>query len=65
MIYYHVVSCVNNDGTVFQAYRNKRNAMKAALKRFESGCYKRVFVWVENTERKPGNAQILKDFRRV
>lgn len=31
----------------------------------ESGCYKRVFVWVENTERKPGNAQILKDFRRV
>lgn len=65
MIYYHVVSCVNNDGTVFQTYRNKRNAIKTALKRFESGCYKRVFVWVENTERKPGNAQILEDLRRV
>lgn len=65
MIYYRVVSCVNNDGTVFQTYRNKRNAIKTALKRFESGCYKRVFVWVENTERKPGNAQILEDLRRV
>lgn len=24
MIYYHVVSCVNNDGTLFQVYRNKK-----------------------------------------
>lgn len=65
MIYYHVVSCVNNDGTVFQMYRNKRNARKTALKQFESGCYKRVYIWVENTECKPGNAQILEDLRRV
>lgn len=65
MIFYHVVSCVNNDGTVFQMYRDERNATKTALKRFKSGCYKRVFIWVENAERKPGNAQILKDFRRA
>lgn len=63
MIYYHVVSCVNNDGTVFQTYKNKRNALKAALKRFESGCYKRVFVWVEDTEKAPGKSLILKDFK--
>lgn len=31
MIYYHVVSCVNNDGTVFQTYRNKRNAIKNGI----------------------------------
>lgn len=64
MIYYHVVSCVNNEGTVFQAYKNKSNAIKNALKRFNSGCYKRVFVWVEDENKTPGNAVILKDFQK-
>ena len=64
MIYYHVISCVNNQGTVFQSYRNKTKAIKAAQKRFKSDCYNRVFIWVENTNLKPENGYILQDFRQ-
>lgn len=50
MVLYHVDSCVNGTiRTVIQLYRNKANAVKAAHKRFNSGCYNCVIVWKENT----------------
>lgn len=60
MVYYKVVSCVNGTtGTVFQAYKTKAGAIKNAYKRFKSGCYDCVMVWVENTEQPKSNTMLL------
>lgn len=59
MVLYNVVSCINGTtGTVFQVYKRKADAIKAAYKRFESGCYDCVMVWKQNTEQ-PGNAEMI------
>ena len=59
MVLYNVDSCVNGTTrTVFQSYKRKANAIKAAYKRFESGCYDCVVVWGQNTEQ-TGNAEII------
>ena len=64
MVLYNVVSCVNGTtGTVFQSYKNKANAVKAAHKRFYSGCYNCVIVWKENTEQ-AGNAETILVLRK-
>ena len=60
MIYYNLVSSVDGkNGTVFQAYKTKSSAFKNANKRFNSGVYKRVFIWIENTENPKENAVIF------
>ena len=64
MALYNVVSCVKGTtGNVSQSYRNKANAVKAAHKRFDSGCYNCVIVWKENTE-KTGNAEMILVLRK-
>lgn len=64
MLLYNVVSCVNGTtGTVSQSYRNKANAVKAAHKRFDSGCYNCVIVWKDNTEQ-IGNSEIILVLRK-
>lgn len=64
MVLYHVDSCVNGTtGTAFQLYRNQANAVKAAYKRFDSGCYNCVIVWKENTEQ-TGNAVMILVLRK-
>lgn len=64
MILYNVDSCVNGaTRTVFQSYRNKANAVKAAHKRFDSGCYNCVMVWKQDTEQ-PGNSEMLLVLRK-
>lgn len=59
MVLYNVYSCVNGTTrTVFQSYKRKAYAIKAAYKRLESGCYNCVMVWKQNTEQ-PGNNEML------
>lgn len=60
MVLYNVDSCVNGtERTVFQSYKRKANAIKAAYKRFESGCYDCVMVWKENTEQSENTEMLL------
>lgn len=59
MTLYNVDSCVNGTvRNVFQTYKTKSNAIKAAYKRFESGCYNCVMVWQQDTEQ-PANNELL------
>ena len=60
MLLYNVDSCVNGTTrTVFQSYRRKANAVKAAYTRLESGCYNCVMVWKQNTEYLESNEMLL------
>lgn len=64
MVLYNVDSCVNGTTrTVLQSYKRKANAIKAAYKRFESGCYDCVMAWEQNTEQ-PGDVKILLVLRK-
>lgn len=64
MVLFNVDSCVNGTTrTVFQSYKRKANAIKAAYKRFESGCYNCVIVWKENTEQ-TGNTEMILVLRK-
>lgn len=64
MVLYNVGSCVNGTSrTVVQSFRNKSNAVKAAHKRFDSGCYNCVIVWKENTDQ-PGDVKTLLVLRK-
>ena len=64
MVLYNVDSCMNGTTrTVIQSYTNKANAVKAAHKRFHSGCYDCVMVWKQNTEQ-PGNAEMILVFMK-
>lgn len=63
-VLYNVDSCVNGTTrTVFQSYKSKAYAVKAAYKRFDSGCYNCVIVWKENTEQ-IGNSEIILVLRK-
>ena len=60
MVLYNVVSCVNGTtGTVFQSYKRKADAIKAAYRRYDSGCYNCVMVWKENTEQHENTEMLL------
>ena len=64
MVLYNVDSCINGTTrTVVQSYKRKADAIKAAYKRFESGCYDCVMVWKQNTEQ-PGNAEMILVLRK-
>ena len=60
MVLYNVVSCINGTtGTVFQEYKRKADAIKAAYRRYYSCCYNCVMVWKENTEQHGNKEMIL------
>lgn len=72
MKYYHVDSFVDFKDrcpALAQLYTTKQGAFNSCKKRFESDCYDRVLVWLEDSDKAHfsglgGVGQVLKELRK-